>query len=62
MSFEEIGSWIAQNRIVNGEDIFDDDFSGIEDQYEAGEEAEAFNEYEAIANEIWDAMQAAQQA
>lgn len=58
MSFEEIGTWVVRNNVVNGDVVFDDDFAYIEEMYEEGQEDEARDEYESIAEEIWSAMQA----
>lgn len=59
MSFEDIGNWVSRNNTINGESVFDDDFSEIEEMHAAGHEAEAFNEYEAIAEEIWASIKEA---
>ena len=56
MSFEEIGNWVVKHNVVNGEEIFDEDFAAIEEMYEDGQESEAFDEYETMAHEIWLAM------
>ena len=56
MSFEEIGNWVVKHNVVNGEEVFDEDFAAIEEMYEDGQESEAFDEYEAMAHEIWLAM------
>lgn len=56
MTFTELSDWVSRNNKFNGEDIFDSDFSDIEDMYEMGEESEAFDEYESIAHEIWAVM------
>ena len=56
MSFEEIGNWVVKHNVVNGEEVFDEDFAAIEEMYEDGQESEAFDEYETMAHEIWLAM------
>lgn len=56
MSFEEIGNWVVKHNVVNGEEVFDEDFAAIEEMYEGGQESEAFDEYETLAHEIWLAM------
>jgi len=39
MSFEEIGNWVVKHNVVNGEEVFDEDFAAIEEMYEDGQEA-----------------------
>ena len=56
MSFEEIGNQVVKHNVVNGGEIFDEDFAAIEEMYEDGQESEAFDEYETMAHEIWLAM------
>ena len=31
MSFEEIGNWVVKHNVVNGEEVFDEDFAAIEE-------------------------------
>lgn len=56
MTFPELLNWVFHNNFVNGEPVFDSDFSDIEEMYEDGEESEAFDECESMAHEIWLAM------